>query len=462
MQILNKDLNVVLRKIANIINIDKSEIIRNDFDLKNIQSLLESENDLENILELVVKNSVNTSSPFFMNQLYGGTDIYGILGDFIVTALNTSMYTYEVAPVFSIIEKDTIKILADLVGFKNDFDGTFTSGGSISNLTALVLARDEKFPNFRKSGFKNTEKIKILVSEYSHYSFLKAVIILGFGSDNLVKVKTDSIGKMDIQELDKTVENILKNDEIPLMIVGTAGTTINGVFDDLESIHQIARNNNIWFHVDACYGGSLIFSEIHKKKLFGIEKANSVSWDLHKMAGMPLTCALFLTSKKDSLERSMSVSADYLFHQYDFDYDLGKKSLQCGRKSDSFKFWLSYKIQGLKYFKNRIDLIIENANYMADIIKGKECFKLFSPIETGVVCFSYKNDKFNDSQLKEIVIKTRELIFKQGKILFNYSNIKDQTVFRCVISNPEITKNEIKNIIHQIEYYLNQVTEISS
>ncbi len=399
---------------------------------------------LKNLLDY----SVNTAHPLFMNQLYGGPNLIAVLGDIITSVLNTSIYTYEVAPLLTLIEKECVLELGKLIGFDNSkIDGTFAPGGSISNMLAMVIARDNKFPEAKEKGLRHLPEFRIFVSDQAHYSFLKGAMVFGFGTESVVKVKTDEAGRMDTDELLSAIAEEKQKGRIPIMLVATAGTTINGVFDNINDLQKIADENQMWFHVDACYGGSLLFSTEHRKYLEGIEKADSVAWDLHKMLGIPLLCASLITKEKTALLDSFSIKASYLFHNELDEYDLGNKALQCGRRVDTLKLWLTWKFEGKQGLSNRVEHMLKNARLFAEMVKENKNLKLFSEPEAAIVCFQYRPEGFTNAKINELNKNIRTKIFLEGKIIFNYSEIKGQTVLRCVISNPDITEEQLEQII---------------
>ncbi|PJA08715.1 MAG: hypothetical protein COX70_02980, partial [Flavobacteriales bacterium CG_4_10_14_0_2_um_filter_32_8] len=320
---------LIKNKIINLINlgIDKNEMIRVD---KKPQELIhefdftiskegKTEEEMSSMIDQIIHNSVNTNHTFFMNQMYGKQHLIGVYGDILTTLLNTSMYTYEVAPIMTLIEKECIAKLSKTI-WKTSGDGVFTPGGSISNMMGLMLARNAKLAHIKKEGLTNAPKFSIFLSDQAHYSFLKSAIFMGFGSDSIVKIASNEIGQMDTPSLVKAIEIEKQKNRIPLLLIGVAGTTFSGVFDELDALAMIAKENQMWYHVDAVYGGSMLFSTQEKYKFKGIEKADSVSWNLHKMMGIPLICASFLTKEKGLLNDAFAVDADYLFHDTEDDY----------------------------------------------------------------------------------------------------------------------------------------------
>ncbi|MBL4657942.1 MAG: hypothetical protein JKX73_08080 [Flavobacteriales bacterium] len=401
----------------------------------------------------VIANSVKTDHPLFMNQMYGDQNVHAVIGDILTTVLNTSMYTYEVAPLMTLIEKECVRVLGAKIGYDPDqTDGIFTPGGSISNMMSMVLARDAKFKNAQADGLREVPAFSVFVSEQAHYSFVKGGAFLGIGGDNIIKVKADAKGVMNILSLCNAIEREKEKNRIPLMVVATAGTTMTGVFDDIRTIHGIALAHEMWFHVDAVWGGSLLFSDKETEKLEGIELADSVSWNLHKMMGIPIVCASFLTKHPEALENSLSVVAPYLFHEKEEEtgLDLGRKSVQCGRRVDALKLWTSLQFEGEKGFADRIDKMMAQTNLLADKISNEREMALYCSPESPIVCFQYMSPRLTKEQLNEVNFGIRERLFKEGEIIINYSQVNDSIILRCVVSNPDITEAHLDHIIENV------------
>ncbi len=404
-----------------------------------------------NYLKRIIGYSVNTNHPLFMNQMYGSQQLAALSGDVITSILNTSMYTYEVAPLMTLIEKECVKELSKCIWKnKKETDGIFTPGGSISNMLAMVMARDSMFPNSKKSGIKNLPDVSIFISDQAHYSFLKNSRILGFGDDSIVKVQTDSSGKMKASVLEDVIRKEKEKDRIPMMLVGTAGLTISGAIEDLQSLAVVAKKHKMWFHVDAVYGGSLLLSQKQSEKLTGIVNADSVSWNLHKMLGIPIVCAVLMTRKKHDLENSFSIAASYLFHDNEAEYDLGQKSLQCGRRVDALKLWTAWKFEGKEGFAKRIDTLMKKTDLFVRKLKEKDGFELFCQPETPIVCFQYKPQGTPLKEVNELNKNIRSQLFEEGNILFNYSLVNDKMLLRCVISDDKISSSQIDQILEAI------------
>jgi glutamate/tyrosine decarboxylase-like PLP-dependent enzyme len=312
----------------------------------------------------------------------------------------------------------------------------------------MNLARNERFPKANTKGLFDLPRFSLFASDQVHFSFVKGLMFNGFGKDALVKVKSDQKGRIMLSHLQDAIDTEMQKGRRPLMVIGIAGTTVAGVYDDLEAIADIARQYNLWFHVDGAYGASLLFSKTEKAKLNGIERADSVSWSLHKMMGVPLSCAVLLTRANDILARNFSVDANYLFHGNE--YDLGQKSLQCGRRADALKLWLAWKFEGDQGFEQRVNQLMKLAMRFARMIKASHHLELLTLPESPIICFRYIDHRLNNDELNVLNRAIRAYIFNQGEILFNYVLHREKIYLRCVLSDPSMTDRELRLIIEVV------------
>ena len=396
--------------------------------------------------------SVATSHPLFMNQLYGHVHDVGLLGDMVTTSINTSMATYEIAPLLTLTEKQVIAQMAREIGFTT-WDGLMTPGGSLSNMQAMLMAKDQRFPEARSKGAKILPEVCIFVSDQAHYSFVKFAQLLGLGQHSIIKVKSTRKGSMVPEALETAVQEALSANKVPLMIAATAGTTVSGAYDDIEALGRVAKAHKMWFHVDGSYGGSLLLSEKGKTYMKGIEQADSVAWNPHKMLGVPFHCPALITRHKGALEASLSTDASYLFHDDETDYNLGQKSLHCGRRPEAFKFWLSWQAYGREGLSQRIDNMMDGAAAFAKQVEDHPDCELLCEPEAPVVCFQYHPPGVDMTleQRNALNQQIREQIFAGGEILINYAHISDMTVLRCVVAHPGFNGEHASKILKAVE-----------
>ncbi len=415
--------------------------------------------ELYHAIDDYLEHAVRTGNTQYFNQLWSGFTLPGFLGEVITGLTNTSMYTYEVAPVATLMEKELIRKMGRLAGFQAP-EGLFLSGGSNGNLQAMMLARNAALPEAKHEGMPSDVRLAAFVSGEAHYSYEKAANILGIGMDHVVKVETDEAGRMRPEELDRRVRDARASGMEPFFIGATAGTTVKGAYDPFEEIGPLSRQHGCWFHVDGSLGGTALLSPRHRGLLKGLEQADSFVWNAHKLMGLPLICSVFLVRERGSLFASNSVTgADYIFHEdTNGTADLGPHSLQCGRRVDALKLWLSWKYYGDKGYAERVGRFFELAEYAERIVRDTPVLELMAPRSSVTVCFRYMPPDAEEPN--EFNLRLREELARSGRSLVNYAYLGEDMAMRLVIANHELTREDVdvffQNVISTAETLLNQ------
>ena len=258
---------------------------------------LGSEEILEQFARDVVPHAMNIPSPRYYG-LFNPTPLpIAVWADTLASALNQNGAAWRNSPSASIIEARVLRWLCTLLGFGRESFGTLTSGGSEANLLALKCARDRRVEGARDHGLSaaaHNSDLTVYASEQSHYSFTKCVDILGMGRNSLRKVPTDERFHIKVESLREMIKRDLANGAIPVCVAGAAGATSTGIVDPLDELAEVAREFGLWFHVDAAYGGALAFSDKHRARLRGIERADSITIDPHKWLFVPFACGALL------------------------------------------------------------------------------------------------------------------------------------------------------------------------
>uniref|UniRef100_A0A8C1TGL8 Glutamate decarboxylase 1 n=1 Tax=Cyprinus carpio TaxID=7962 RepID=A0A8C1TGL8_CYPCA len=402
-----------------------------------------------------LKYGVRTGHPRFFNQLSSGLDIIGLAGEWLTSTANTNMFTYEIAPVFVLMEQLTLKKIEMFV----------LAGGAISNMYSVMVARYKHYPEVKIKGMTAAPRLVLFTSEHSHYSIKKASAVLGFGTENLILLRTDERGRVIPADLENKVIDAKQKGFVPMFVNATAGSTVYGAFDPISEIADICEKYSMWLHVDGAWGGGLLMSRKHRHKLNGIERANSVTWNPHKMMGVPLQCSAILVREKGLLQGCNSMCAGYLFQpdkQYDVTYDTGDKAIQCGRHVDIFKFWLMWKSKGTIGFEKHIDRCLELSEYLYHKIKNREGYEMVfegKPQHTNV-CFWYippslrllPDGEEKRQRLHRVAPKIKAMMMECGTTMVGYQPQGDKVnFFRMVISNPAVTRSDIDFLIDEIE-----------
>uniref|UniRef100_A0A8D3CVI8 Glutamate decarboxylase 2 n=1 Tax=Scophthalmus maximus TaxID=52904 RepID=A0A8D3CVI8_SCOMX len=409
-----------------------------------------------------LKYAIKTGThPRYFNQLSTGLDMVGLAADWLTSTANTNMFTYEVAPVFVLLEYVTLKKMREIIGWaEGRGDGIFSPGGAISNMYAMLLARFKMFPEVKEKGMSSVPRLVAFTSEHSHFSIKKGAAALGIGTESVICIKADERCFMC-----SVVFLVLLQGFVPFFVSATAGTTVYGAFDPLIAISDVCKKYNVWMHVDGAWGGSLLMSRRHRWKLDGVERANSVTWNPHKMMSVPLQCSALLVREEGLMQNCNQMHACYLFQQdkhYDLSYDTGDKALQCGRHVDIFKLWLMWRAKGTIGFEAQIDKCLELSEYLYNKIKDREGYEMVfdgKPQHTNV-CFWYlppgirymedKEERKKHLHKVAPVIKAR--MMEYGTTMVSYQPQGDKVnFFRMVISNPAATFADIDFLIEEIE-----------
>ncbi|OJJ51607.1 hypothetical protein ASPZODRAFT_148862 [Penicilliopsis zonata CBS 506.65] len=441
-------------------------------------------------LQKILRHSVNTWHQGFLDKLYASTNAPGLAAELILATLNTNVHVYQVSPVLTIIEKYTVKRLAALFGLDGPYaGGASMQGGSASNTTSIVIARNTLYPSTKQDG-NGDRRFVLFTSAHGHYSIEKAAQMLGFGSGAVWSVPVDRRGRLIPTELEKLVQKAQSEGRTPFYVNATAGTTVMGSFDPFHEISAICKRHKLWLHVDGSWGGSFAFSQRQRGKLSGAEKANSIAINPHKMLGAPITCSFLLASDIRQFHRANTLPAGYLFHS-DEDgsvsdaateitadsppevWDLADLTLQCGRRADSLKLFLGWTYYGTQGYEQQIDSACEVAAHLATIVDQNPNFILISenPPPCLQVCFYYtpgqqfvyprsgvvSNEPERGRQNSRVVEQVTRAIVSRGFMVDfappsggDAEAVGNGKFFRCVV-NILTSKQTVESLIRAIE-----------
>ncbi len=411
--------------------------------------------------EKVLPNLLRTPSTEYMPHLHGPSLLETISSELIISTFNQSMDSWDQSPVATEIEVETIRHLCALYGYDPaQADGVFTSGGSQSNQTALLLARDwycNKHLNYdvKKYGIdEKTSKLRMYTSEISHFSMEKSCHIMGLGYKSVVKVPVDGRKRMDVAALRSLIDADLKAGNIPFLIVATVGTTDFGSIDPLEELNKLAREHNMWLHADAAYGSGVIMSEKYRDRVSALALCDSITVDFHKMFLMPISCSAVLV-KDGSTFDALTIHADYLNREEDEEdgyTNLVDKSLQTTRRFDALKVWTSFQVRGRDGWSRLIETSMENAQYFYSQLKADQNFAVVTEPEISSVVFRYcgSDKSLSGEQLDQINKKIRRTLMHEYGTIIGQTVSDGRVCLKFTLLNPRITHkklDELKNLI---------------
>ncbi|HZE71268.1 MAG TPA: aminotransferase class I/II-fold pyridoxal phosphate-dependent enzyme [Pyrinomonadaceae bacterium] len=350
----------------------------------------------------IAPNAMKVPSPRYYGQFNPTPLPIGVWADALSSTLNQNAGAWRNGPTSAMIEARVMRWLCDLVGYDQESFGTLASGGSEANLIALKCARDNASFGLIHRGVRSAPAdLTIYASEQCHYSIEKSADILGLGRAGLRKIPTDGQFHIRTDALRATIDQDRREGRLPCCVVGVAGATSTGVIDPLEELEVIAREHECWFHVDAAYGGALSFSNAHRQKLRGIEKADSITLDPHKWLFVPFACGAVLARGGGRILRdAFDISAEYLSEDrggVDVEFDFFRYGQMGTRRFNSLKLWMALQFMGRAGYADAIERQIELTRYLADGLAESEGFETVSPVETAVCCFKFLPASIRDS-----------------------------------------------------------------
>jgi len=323
-------------------------------------------------------------------------------------------------------------------------------------MTSIVIARNTLYPDSKTAGNGNY-KFVLFTSAHGHYSLEKAAQMLGIGSDNVIPVPIDAQGRLIPPELEKLVQKAKDDGKTPFYVNATAGTTVLGSFDPFKEISTVCKKHNLWLHVDASWGGPVIFSSKQKHKVAGVELADSLAVNPHKMMGVPITCSFLLGPDLTKFHKANTLPAGYLFHEGNESgevWDLADLTLQCGRRGDSLKLALSWIYYGNEGFEKQIDNAFDAASYFATEISKRKDFVLVSenPPPCLQVCFYFAEGGKLAEGMKDNTRVTSEIVHRliPRGFMVDYAPGDQGSFFRVVV-NRETTRGTIDGLIKAVE-----------
>lgn len=398
-----------------------------------------SQEEVLDNMRAVLASTPRTSDHRFFNQLFAGRLPIATSAEWLSCLLNVSMYTYKVAGPMILAEQEVASRMCALAGFHNG-DGLSVPGGSMANLVAMLLGRNQAVPGIRENG-SDGRKLTYYLSSEGHYSITKNAGILGTGRANLRYIDVDSKGRMKVDHLAATLRADLKAGAVPCAVIATAGTTVMGAFDPIREIAAVTSEHKVWLHVDGAFGGSMLLNPETRKLLDGIELADSLTWDAHKAMGIPLMCSMLLTRDPDVLRDNLNETADYLFQADDDTLNPGTRSIQCGRRDDTFKLWAAWQQMGDDGWERHIEKQMELTAYAVARIQAEPKLKLHLEPMSITVCFTHE-------AVDSATICDR--LHRNGSALIGFGKVFGVETIRLVTVNPEITHEDIDNLFDEI------------
>lgn len=379
--------------------------------------------------------------------------------DALASASNASMDTYDSGPATLAIEQWVVQALADLAGFDATADGVLTPGGSISNLLALLIARDNAAAaagiDARRRGIHGMARPVVFCSELAHFSIQRACAAVGLGEDAVVSIPSDSEFRL---RTDRLAEELARPGRTPVAVVATAGTTDYGSIDPIAEIARLARHHGAWVHVDAAYGFGALFSDRLAPLLAELPGADSVTLDLHKIGWQPAATSVLLVSDRGRFT-AFDRSVDYLNPADDVDCGLDGllgRSLQTTRRPDAVKVATTLTAYGRDGLGRMLDSCHELAHAAAARIVADSNLELLAPVTLTTVVFRVAGENLAAGELDAVQGEVRRRLLTSGRALIGRTTMPARdgrsapTALKLTLLNPNSTPADIEALLDQV------------
>jgi len=389
---------------------------------------------LPDLWSQIIDGSTKLASPNMMGHMDTAPHPAAALSDGIVSALNNNLLFRELSPIASQVEENLINDFRQRAGLSDSWTGTFVSGGSVANLTALFAAC---------GGFADTTgraRIRFFVSEATHASIKKSAAVLGLNSEQIIVVPGDDCGRMNTGDLDSLLND---NQKYINIVVATLGTTIHGAVDNIEDIGCITQNTGAWFHVDAIYGAALMFSESSKVILNGLDAADSVVLGPQKWMYVPRLSAVVYIKNQTTMNSRLGIELPY---SATGESHRGRWGLQGSRRADAVTLWLLLQVIGTRQLGQWVDQSIATTQKFYQLLIDDTDLAPTHKPDLNLQCFRATKELSASH-----ITSTHKKLTKAGGPWVSLSRWRDELLFRAVLLSPDITSSRLEHLVESVK-----------
>lgn len=396
--------------------------------------------------DLFTAEAVWFHDPGYLAHLNCPVAVPAVAAEAVLAAVNPSVDTWDQSRIGTEIERRTVRWVADTIGFPAG-DGVFTSGGTQSNLHALLLARQAATTTPPSAGDPARrppvlDDLVVFATASSHFSVRKSAMLLGLPERAVVDVAADAAGRMRPDALAHAIADARRAGRTPTAVVATAGTTDRGCIDPLEAIADVCDLEDVWLHVDAAYGCGLLVSPTRRHLLDGIERARSVTADFHKSFFQPVSSSALLVRDPADLRRA-SWHADYLNPEDADEPNQVDKSLQTTRRFDALKLWATLRASGAEAIGRAFDTVLDVTERVHEHVAAHPDLVLVAPTQLSTVLFRWQPDGVSDAEADALVAPLRAALLAEGRVLVAKTVIDGRPCSKLTLLNPTTSTEQV-------------------
>ena len=395
-------------------------------------------------VEQLLRNQSNFNKhPRFWGFVVGTGSPSGMLADMLASGLNVNMVGGPLAS--TMLEMQVTAWMKGLLGFSAEAGGILVSGGSMANLLGLAVARNTKAEETKRLGARRG--MTVYGSEEMHVCVQKAVEMLGIGSDNLHKVPVDGEYRIDVNALEERIREDRASGLEPFCVVGNAGTVNTGSFDDLEALVDLCSRENLWLHVDGAFGAwAAIVPELsHLVK--GMERADSLAFDLHKWMYLPYDVGCVLFKRQSDQVKTFSNRPDYFAMSKDTPPQFADFGFELSRSFRALKVWMGLKENGVAKYSALVKQNVDQAKYLKALVESHSELELMAPVPLNTVCFRYKGKDIPDPMLDELNKGLSMRLMFSGAGAASETKVKGRVALRVCITNHRTTRRDLEEFV---------------
>ena len=422
-----------------------------------------SEASLQRFSDLVqtaLANGQNLHHPRYVgHQVPASVPIAGLF-DAIGSVTNNPMAVFEMGPWSTAVEHALIRELGRSLGWDGrDFGGVITHGGSLANLTALLVARNVALPESWTQGVDVSRKPALVVQADAHYCIARSAGVLGLGTDHIVKAPLDARRRMDPEQLDGILADLRRAGRPIVAVVACACATPIGAFDPLDAIADICEKHDVWLHVDAAHGGAVLLSEKYKHLVAGLDRADSLVWDAHKMLFVPALCAFIFYKHRPHAYEAFRQNAPYLFDPAApglAEYDSALKTVECTKRAAAFGLWGVWSLFGPQLFADMVDVTFDLTRTFHDKLRATEDFEPLHAPECNILAFRHIPARLRTAPveiLNDFQRKLRWAVIQSGRFYLVQTALEGQAALRVTIINPLTTADDLDGLIDTLRAF---------
>jgi L-2,4-diaminobutyrate decarboxylase len=372
------------------------------------------------------------------------------------TLLNNGVAVYEMGPASMAAERNVIRYFAKKIGFGSEADGIFTHGGSAGNLTALLAARQAMSDyNIWEDGVRHDRPVGIIVSDQSHYSISRNAKVIGLGGGSVIRIPYDSRFAMRTDLLGETMQRAEDQGIRVICVAANACSTATGTYDNLEETALFCHEHGLWFHVDGAHGLGVLFTDRYRHLVKGLEHADSVVVDFHKMLLTPgLNTMVLFRDGRRSYE-TFAQKAGYLFEEHDTQewYNGARRTLECTKSALGIVAWAVIRYYGHEVLGNYVESRYDLAARFGEAVKRESSMELAITPESNIVCFRYAPAGHGREQLNELNRMIRKELIRSGEFYLVQTELEGVIWLRTALMNAMTDESDLERLIRSVKKY---------